>query len=168
MILLTVGTQFPFDRLVSCVDEWASDHAREPVIAQIGPSSYVPRTLECMAMQAPDEFRRLQQQARLIIAHAGMGSIVTAKELGIPIIIMPRDHARGEHRNDHQHATAERFRGTPGVYVAMNERELATLLLDIDSLKPGEAISDKAPAEFIARLRAFIDGESSPADENFG
>ena len=34
MIFVAVGTQFPFDRLIRCVDEWALAHGVE-VVAQI-------------------------------------------------------------------------------------------------------------------------------------
>ncbi|PZU57357.1 MAG: hypothetical protein DI547_13735 [Sphingobium sp.] len=158
MILLSVGTQLPFDRLVKTVDDWADSADRTDIVAQIGPSEYTARRMKCFQFLSPDEFRRLQGEARLMIAHAGMGSIVTAMEYGTPIIIMPRDHERGEHRNGHQLATAQRFLDTPGVYVAMNETELLARLEDIGSLEGASTVSDKAPEKFTGKLRAFIDG----------
>jgi UDP-N-acetylglucosamine transferase subunit ALG13 len=47
MIFLTVGTQFPFDRLVRAVDEAFDNGAiDEEVFAQIGETSYRPRNFE--------------------------------------------------------------------------------------------------------------------------
>lgn len=157
MILLSVGTQLPFDRLVRAVDDWAVGSGRVDVIAQIGPSDYAARNMKCFQFLPPEEFRKLQGEARVMIAHAGMGSIVTAMEFGKPIVIMPRDHERGEHRNGHQMATAQRFMDTPGVYVAMDERQLADRLDEIGTLEAATTVSAKAPELFTGRLRDYID-----------
>ena len=53
-----------------------------------------------------------------------MGSIITALELGKRIIVMPRRADLGEHRSDHQVATAKRFAEQGRIEVAFNEREL--------------------------------------------
>lgn len=158
MILLTVGTQLPFDRLVKQVDIWAGAHAKEPVKAQIGPSDYKPEFLDCFDLIGPDEFRHLQRSARVIIAHAGMGSIMTAMEFGVPIIIMPRLARWGEHRNDHQLATARQFKGAPGVYLAEDETQLTGLLDRIDELSGAQAAGAQASSELLDQLRAYIDG----------
>lgn len=157
LILLSVGTQLPFDRLVRAVDEWADVSARTDVVAQIGPSTYSPRVLNAFPFLGPDAFRELQSAATIMISHAGMGSILTAMEYGKPIIIMPRDHARGEHRNGHQMATAARFKDVPGVYVAFDERDLAEHLKHLSDLTGSTGMSPHAPASFTGRLRQFIE-----------
>ena len=159
MILVSVGTQFPFDRLISTVDKWAIENGRTDVLAQTGPSEYVPRALKCFAMMSPDKFRKLQSEAELLIAHAGMGSILTALEFRKPIIIMPRDHTRGEHRNEHQVATATRFSNTPGLYVVKDEAELLDRLNHLSDLVGSQGVPQKAPQEFVSQLRAFIEEE---------
>ena len=65
--------------------------------------------------------------ADAVVAHAGIGTILGALELGKPTVVMPRRAALGEHRNDHQLATARRFSG-PGIAVALDEHELAAEL----------------------------------------
>ena len=126
MILVAVGTQFPFDRLVETVDQWAADGTRD-VVAQIGPSSYVPANIQAHSFLPPKEFQALLERADLVIAHCGMGSILSALSHGKPIIVMPRSAAKGEHRNDHQCATAQRFSDQPGVTVAWDEADLRQL-----------------------------------------
>jgi UDP-N-acetylglucosamine transferase subunit ALG13 len=158
LILLSVGTQLPFERLVRAVDHWADATARTDVVAQIGPSTYAPRVLNAFPFLGPDAFRELQSAATIMISHAGMGSILTAMEYGKPIIIMPRDHLRGEHRNGHQLATAERFKDVPGIYVAFNEEGLADLLTRLGDLNGSTGMSPHAPLDFTNKLRAFIDG----------
>jgi len=161
LILLSVGTQFPFDRMVRVVDEWAAAEGRDDVLAQIGPSTYLPKALKCFGFSTPDEFRSLQAKADLMIAHAGMGSIVTALEFGKPIIIMPRDFDRGEHRNDHQKSTARRFANLKGVHLVMDEAELAEKLHNLEALTAPATVSAKAPQSFIDSLKAFIDAPNS-------
>jgi len=75
-----------------------------------------------------------------------MGSIVTAMEFGKPIVIMPRDHERGEHRNGHQMATAQRFMDTPGVYVAMNKQQLAIVWTRLERWKRPRPFQPRRPS----------------------
>jgi UDP-N-acetylglucosamine transferase subunit ALG13 len=159
MILLTVGTQFPFDRMVRAVDDWADQEGRRDIVAQIGPAEYTPRNLSFSEFYSPRELRDLQEQSSVIVAHAGMGSILTALELGKPIIIMPRDHERGEHRNGHQLATARRFEHVEGVHVANDEVELVTQLRRLDDLIGSVSmtpVSTVAPDSFINALRSHL------------
>ncbi len=62
------------------------------------------------------------QAATAIVAHAGMGTILTALEMGKPLLVMPRRAALGEHRNDHQLATASRFAELGRVKVAFSTK----------------------------------------------
>lgn len=157
MILLSVGTQLPFDRLVCTVDQWAQSQGRDDIVAQIGPSSYQPLMLKSFHFMDHEKFRDLQRQASLMISHAGMGSIITALELGIPIIILARNGRLGEHRNGHQMATLRRFRDFPGVYAAEDEKELATLLSQSDSLTSRPQLGSGASHELIQKLNEYIE-----------
>jgi UDP-N-acetylglucosamine transferase subunit ALG13 len=165
VIFVTVGTQLAFDRLVSAVDRWAGAAGRTDVFAQIGPSELSPAHVRASRFVEPDEFARVASEARAIVAHAGMGSILTALQLGRPIVIMPRLARLKEHRNDHQLATCARFRGTPGVYVADNEDALAGHLGRIDTLVGGPRIPPFASEELVSYLRTQILGvdAASPA-----
>ncbi len=163
MILVAVGTQFPFDRLTRTVDDWAAETRRTDVYAQIGPSSYVPRALNHFNMISPKKFAELQKDADVIVSHAGMGSILGALQEGTPIIIMPRDHGKGEHRNDHQRATAREFIHQSGVHVAEDEAALRDLLDRVDDMRKGHvAIGQRAPEPFVERLRSFVDEAPAP------
>ena len=160
VILVAVGTQFPFDRLIKTVDQWAIASGTSDVVAQIGPSSYMPANLQARAFVPPQEFQALLESADLLVAHCGMGSILTALSLGKPIIVMPRSAALGEHRNDHQLATAQRFSNYPGVTVAYNEAELLLSLQRAAEHKSENSqvppIPSKAPRQLTDRLRVFL------------
>jgi len=124
MIFVTVGEQLPFDRLVRAVDVCAIATGQE-IIAQIGESTLIPDNIEYKKFLNPQEFEECFMNADVIIAHAGMGTIITALELGKPLIVMPRQADLGEHRNDHQFATAKRFLALNYIMVAFTEAELA-------------------------------------------
>lgn len=128
MIFATVGTQLPFDRLLSGLDSWAAAHPGVPVFAQTGLTDRNFRHLACVAQMGQAAFLARIQAARLIVSHAGMGTILTAADLGKPIIIMPRRAKFGEHRSDHQMDTAAEMRGLANVRVAENGEALHRLL----------------------------------------
>lgn len=127
MILLTVGTQLPFDRLVRIVDDLAPD-LPEPVVAQIGHGKYEPRNMDWRRVVPPQEFEQLVASANLIVAHAGIGTLVTAERHGKSLILFPRSAVLGEHRNDHQKATIRALSGRPGVGVATSPEQLRNLI----------------------------------------
>ena len=155
MIFVTVGTQLPFDRLVRSVDDWASSGKHE-VFAQIGPSPYRPKHMAWARFVEADECRRRFESASVIVAHAGMGSLITALELGKPIVVMPRRADLGEHRNDHQLATARRLVTQERAVVAFSEEELRGALDRIRDLRPAAACSSAASVRLVGALRHFI------------
>lgn len=157
MIFLCVGTQLAFDRLVRIVDDWAFEVDRTDVVGQIGVTHYLPRRIQSHAFISPTEFKTLQSRADVVISHAGMGAIFGALELGKPLIIMPRDHSLGEHRNGHQLATAKKFSKIPGIWVAFTESELRGFLNNLELLKGPEKITPIADGSLISSLRAFIE-----------
>lgn len=128
MILVTVGTQLPFDRLVRHVDALAPELGG-PVLAQIGRGGYRPVNCQYREEFAPLEFDKAFREADVIVSHAGIGTILNAQRLGKPIIILARSAAHGEHRNDHQVATCRQLMGRPGIAVAETAEDVATLLL---------------------------------------
>lgn len=155
MILLTVGSQLPFDRLARAMDRWCESTGRTDVIGQIGepgPDGYRPMRYRWSAFFPPSELQRILADAELIVAHAGMGSIITALTNSKPIVIMPRRASLGEHRNEHQLATASRFAARPGIFVAEDETKLA------DALEQ----AFRAPRE-AARIPRFADNQFTNA-----
>jgi len=133
MIFVTVGEQLPFDRLIRTVDEWVGISKKE-VFAQIGITDYKPKHISYKYFLTPEEFKEKILAANIIVAHAGMGTIITALELGKPILIMPRQTAFGEVRNDHQLATAKRFSALNYISVALDEIEMQIKLNDIQKI----------------------------------
>ena len=156
MIFVTVGTQLTFDRLVTAVDGWAGAAGRDDVFAQIGPTDLRPAHLAYERFISPADCRKRMLGADTIVAHAGMGTILTALEIGTPVIVMPRQAHYGEHRNDHQMATARRLAELDLVSVAFDEDELRQRLQEVDQVAARPRIEARAPDPLLAGLRAFI------------
>jgi UDP-N-acetylglucosamine transferase subunit ALG13 len=127
VILLTVGTQLPFDRFVRIVDE-AAPALGVPIFAQIGNAEYEPVHMEWRRLVPPIEFDAMLGKATVIVSHAGVGTVVMAQKYSKPVILFPRRAALNEHRNDHQLATVAALEGRTGVYVARTPEDLIALL----------------------------------------
>ncbi|MCQ2330025.1 MAG: glycosyl transferase family 28 [Paludibacteraceae bacterium] len=156
MIFVTTGTQVPFDRLVMIMDKFASVTGEE-VIIQAFNGKYKVKKAKVVQFISPDEFDEMFQKARLIVAHAGIGTIVTALEKEKPLIVFPRLAKYGEHRNNHQVDTAVKMRQLNYVYVADTEEELFQLLSDAN-LHPLAKIGRDASRDLIDSVRQFIIG----------
>jgi len=165
LILLTVGSQLPFNRLVRAVDEWAARTPEAEIFAQIGGGgieAYEPKHMEWAPYVDPEDFDKLFRSSEFVIAHAGMGSIISALSFRKSIVVMPRRASLGEHRNEHQLHTAKHFAQRAGIHVAMEESELAEAI-DAqmkNSRAPDSAVElpEFADESLIGRLESFIHG----------
>lgn len=151
MIVVTVGTQLPFDRLIRMIDELAPGLDRD-VFAQTGVGTYVPQNMEWSSTVEASDFDRKLKACSVIIAHAGIGTVLKAYKYAKPIILVPRLSSLGEHRNDHQLATVSQLRQREGIYVAENKQDLERLLSQqLDPATPSEDVAASA-----ARLRGYV------------
>lgn len=158
-VFVSVGSMMPFDRLVRAMDEWAAANPGLSVLIQIGRGKYEPRHAGFVRLMPVGDYRALVAGSRLFVAHAGMGSIISAIEAGKPLLMLPRLHAEGEHNNDHQLATAANIGNRPGLYVAADADDLkarAAALMATSGTVPAP-IGKLAPAAFTDRIRAFIE-----------
>lgn len=150
----------PFPRLIHALDEWAAARGRTDVFAQIGPTSDHPRHMQWTHFLSPGEFRAKMQEADAVIAHAGMGTIITALCLRKPLIVMPRLGELMETRNDHQIATAAQFAARRGVMVANDREELFDRLDRLPDMGVPQGISDIASDQLLHAVRSFILGDA--------
>ena len=150
---------FPFDRLIRAMDAWAAANPGREMLAQIGDGSFEPAHMPWVRrLERPDYLAAVARSA-LVVAHVGMGTVITAAEYGKPVVLLPRRGPLGEHNNDHQADTAVWLRTRPGIRVAEGEADLAPC---IDAALRGEgpaaAIGASAPEAFLARIRGFVQG----------
>lgn len=159
MIFATVGTQLPFDRMIMAIDKWNKKQRLSDCFAQVGMGGAAPTSLEFSETLTPSQFANQIAKCKVIVSHAGMGTILTALQLCKPIVIMPRLASLGEHRNDHQLATVANLRGTGGIYVAENDQELIQALEQVQSLDGGDGFSPHAQENLLRAISDFVGGK---------
>lgn len=160
MIFVTVGSQLPFDRLIKTIDQWAeTDHKNQTIFAQIGDSEYKPQNIDFLSSITPDKYNAYFEKSDIIIAHAGMGTIISALEHGKPLIVLPRLASNGEHRNDHQLATSKHFSKFENIYVVDNETKLLSTMSNLvnkNNLSAKKELKDVS-SELISAIKQFIE-----------
>lgn len=155
MIFLTVGTQFPFERLVQAIDEMFGDGLiDEAVFGQIGESSYKPRNFVSVVSLEKEVFDRHFMEASCIISHAGMGTIIMALENEKPLLVMPRIKKYGEVVNNHQVAIAKKFEERGHILAAYETRDLPQKIDALKSFVPRPTRNDAEAV--IARISKFL------------
>ena len=101
LIFVIVGTMYGFPRLIKEMDEIAKD-IDEDVIMQIGKTNYEPKNAKYFRFTSNGELTKLYDNARIVVCHSGVGTILTALEHGKIVVVVPRLKIYGEHIDDHQ------------------------------------------------------------------
>lgn len=152
MILVTVGTnEAPFDRLVAAFD---GASLGEPLVVQHGSSRIRPAGATCVDFFAFDELIEHIRTARAVVAHAGVGTIMSVVAEGIRPYVVPRLHRFREAVDDHQVPLARRF----------HESGLVTLVEDPDAL-PAILEAPAMPGEGCVRSPASIEASDGLVHE---
>ena len=155
MIFLTVGTQFPFDRLVKAIDGILDDGLiDEKVFGQIGESSYQPRNFEFVDSLDKRDFDSRLRRASGVISHAGTGVITMALQNKKPLLVMPRLRKYGEVVHDHQVEMARKFEECGHLLVAYDVEYLPEGIQKLKSFVPRPR---QAQPEAVAkRIASFV------------
>jgi len=158
VIFVTIGSMMPFDRLVRSADAAAAAMPKEPFFAQIGDGTYEPQHMGFARMLSRRDFMDKLRSAKLLVAHAGMGSVISALEVGTPIVMLPRRAALGEVNTDHQLATARWLEGRPNLHVCLEDEDLGAVIAKaLKARGKGGAVDRTAPKAFTDKIRQFID-----------
>ena len=149
MIYVTVGTHTQgFPRLVKKMDEIAA-RIKEQVIMQIGTTDYVPRHASFFRISDEKQIESYVRKARLIVTHAGAGSIISSLNQGKIPIVVPRRKEFHEHVDDHQVEMARAFEKEGKVIAVYALDNLETSLVEKHIKK-----TEKTP--LIEEIRAFL------------
>jgi UDP-N-acetylglucosamine transferase subunit ALG13 len=151
LIFVTLGTQaFQFDRLLRALDGLPGD---EELVIQCGKASFRPARAVWFDQLSYEDLVDRVQRARVVVCHAGVGSVLTALEHGRRPVVVPRLHAHGEAVDDHQLPFARR----------LAQAGLLTLVEDLDALADALA-HPEPPAEhreagggLAADLRTYLE-----------
>jgi UDP-N-acetylglucosamine transferase subunit ALG13 len=151
VILVTIGTSDPFDRLLAAV---AGLPAGEEIVAQCGASTVRPGNAACVDFLTCDEFVEQVARARVVVTHAGAGSTMVALANGKRPIVVPRLRRYGEAVDDHQLHFARRLAERGLVTLAEDPEDLVNVL---DSVEAGDSDASIVPDErLVEELRRMI------------
>ncbi len=145
-VFVTVGSLYPFDRLIEACDKLALDDPDREWVAQIHEGDYQPQHMRFERFMDKATFDHEMARAQIIVGHAGMGTINGALELEKPLLVVPRRKDLGEHVNDHQVSGAELFRQGGHVLVAENADDIGDML---------EATARFTPTRRLVRSQAL-------------
>jgi UDP-N-acetylglucosamine transferase subunit ALG13 len=135
MILVTVGASlFSFDRLMRAVETLDVD---EPLVIQHGPAALARPDARSIPYVPLEDLAALVREARVVITHAGAGSILLALTNGKRPVVVPRLRAFGETVDDHQLDSARRFA----------KAGLVTVVEDMAQLQPAVGVSHPTSIE---------------------
>ena len=111
MIFVSLGTQkFQLNRLLREIDELIEDNTiKEPVFAQLGNSTYIPKNFQDEKFLSQHDFHMKINECSVLITHGGVGSIQNGLKLKKKVIVYPRLAKYGEHVDDHQTEIAEKY-----------------------------------------------------------
>lgn len=157
MILLTVGTQLPFDRLVKLADQWAGRNPSVEILAQTAQGEYMPRNMRQVDYLDERAYADAFGRASVVVAHAGMGTVINSLIASKPVVIYPRRASLGEHRNEHQLATCRKLEHLSGCYVAYEPDQLFDTLDSVGTLQGG-SIRPYANDDLLNTIDRFIAG----------
>lgn len=130
MIFVTLGTQDKhFDRLLKAVYKLETD---EKIVAQIGStefkSSKPEDKFEIHKFLSNEEFEKYMDEARVVITHAGVGTIIYGLKKHKKMIVAARLKKYGEHVNDHQLQILQTFASEGYIIPLENFDDLPKLL----------------------------------------
>lgn len=154
MILVTVGTnEARFDRLLRALGD-SQQGGGEELLVQHGPSSVRPPGAKCVDFLPYDELVEAIRRARVVVTHAGVGSIMTALSNGRRPIVVPRLARYGEAVDDHQVGLGRRL-AREGLVVCVESEEAIREALDAPPA--GAAVELGASARLVADLKAYVE-----------
>ena len=138
MILVTLGTQDKsFKRLLNAVQKCIDDKViNEEVVVQTGCTKYNSKDMKIFDLMSQEQLDKYRKQARIIITHAGVGSILDSLRLDKKIIAAARLKKYHEHTNDHQLQILNNFANDGYIIKLENFDDLSFILNNIDSFNP--------------------------------
>jgi len=152
MIFVTVGTnEARFDRLLEAVAALPFD---EPVVVQHGHSAALgPTGATLVDFLTFDEMVETMRAARVVVTHAGVGSIMFALAERRRPVVVPRRKSLAEAVDDHQLQLGRRFAAAGLVTLVDPLDRLA------DAIGSGSAAAEitTAHSALAADLRVFLE-----------
>jgi len=157
LILIITGTQnFQFNRLIKEMDLInMSKKLPYEVFAQIGTSTYTPKSFKYIKFVTRTHLTDLINNAKIIISHGGSASIITALKLNKKIISVPRLKKYNEHVDDHQLELVDKLKQNGLIEVIITENDISDAINKIEGLHFKKYTSNNS--NLIKSISADID-----------
>jgi UDP-N-acetylglucosamine transferase subunit ALG13 len=151
MILVTVGASlFSFDRLMRAVETLSVD---EDLVVQHGPAPLDRPEARCVPYLPLQDLAALVREARVVVTHAGAGSILLALTNGKRPVVVPRLRVYGETVDDHQLDSARRFAKAGLVSVV---EDVADLQRATGAFNPTSIELSREEVPLVRELRSYV------------
>ena len=148
MIFVTLGTQaYPFDRLLRGLEG-----VHEELVVQGGPSTFRPEGATWFDYLEYPALLEHVRRARVVVSHAGVGTVMTVVAEGKRPVVVPRLHRYGEAVDDHQLPIARRLAAVGLVTLVEDPAQLAAALVET----PPAPASLGGGGGIVADLRAYL------------
>jgi len=151
LIFVTVGGMRAFERLIREMDRIAGE-LDEQVVMQIGSTDYEPGNCRYFRFMSRDDMERLYADARVVVCHAGTGSILATLEHSKPLVLVPRLKEYGEVFDDHQLEIAREME-TQGAGVVYDVGNLKSAMRNVSTSPP----KLRAGGNLAVRLKEYLD-----------
>ncbi|BDZ71679.1 PssD/Cps14F family polysaccharide biosynthesis glycosyltransferase [Methanobacterium petrolearium] len=154
-IFVTVGTA-SFPRLVKIMDDLAKV-IPEKVIIQLGRTDYTPKNADYLDFTSDlDEFNMMNQQAKIVVSHAGVGNVINILENNDNLIVFPRLEKYNELIDDHQLEFAKVLNKSSIAHVACSEKDIYNFIINIDKLSQRTTFKDSNQSNFLNYLKEAL------------
>ena len=129
-----------------------AEKLNEEVVMQIGNTQYEPKNARYFKFESTEKMDQLYSEARIIVCHAGVGSLMTSLEKGKPVIAVPRSSDLGEVIDNHQFEISRELENEGRINVANTLEDLERYLLEVKCVAPNPRIKN----ELVESLKCYI------------
>lgn len=139
-LFFIAGTQLPFPRMDQAISALLKDTDRSfRITYQSGrKEDFSKKNLQQYKLMDEEVFINTILNADLIIAHAGVGTLLECIENKKPVFMFPRLAKLKEHRNDHQLSTAKKINEIFQIPYFLSVDELVAAILQARTKSAGE------------------------------
>jgi UDP-N-acetylglucosamine transferase subunit ALG13 len=158
-VFATVGTDHhPFDRLIEWVDRWgAARGGAVNILVQSG-TAHPPRNVAWIPFVTHEQATEALHRATAVVCHAGPGTVMSCRSIGLIPIVVPRTARLGEHVDDHQVSFARRMAERDQVRVAESASQLEALLdRAIEEPAAFWAAPSRSDGSAVSRFEELVD-----------
>lgn len=165
MIFVMSGSaSHQFIRLLEVMDEMAP-RLGEPVIMQCGRQTYPGRHTECFGYSTFMHVHSLLRECRVLVGQGSAGAVLMSRQYGKPLVLVPRDHKRGEILDQHQLETARSVEGTSRMIEVVTDVAGLEAAVRRAQAKADAGLTYESSSErerLLTALRAAVEGREMP------